>query len=86
MEHTRFVGLDIRKERLSVAVAECGRSGLVEYLGEIANEPEAISKLCDCLRRSGKALVFCYEAAPAATIFFANSQALAIGATWQRRR
>jgi hypothetical protein len=26
MEHTRFVGLDILKERISIAVAESGRS------------------------------------------------------------
>ena len=64
MEHTRFIGLDIHKERISVAVAQSGRSGAVEYLGEIANEPGAISKLCDRLRRPGKPLAFCYEAGP----------------------
>jgi len=64
MEHTRFVGLDIHKERLSISVAESGRSGTVEYLGEIANDPGAISKLCERLRHSGKALAFCYEAGP----------------------
>jgi len=64
VEHTRFIGLDIHKERISVAVAQSGRSGAVEYLGEIINEPGAISKLCDRVRRSGKPLAFCYEAGP----------------------
>jgi len=56
--------LDIHKERISIAVAESGRSGAVEYLGEISNAPDAIGKLCDRLRRPGKTLAFCYEAGP----------------------
>ena len=64
MQHTRFIGLDVHKERISVAAAESGRSGTVEYLGEIANEPGAISKLCNRLGRPGKRLSFCYEAGP----------------------
>ncbi|TIP61829.1 MAG: transposase, partial [Mesorhizobium sp.] len=36
----------------------------MEYLGEIANDPDAINKLCDRLGRSGKPLAFCYEAGP----------------------
>ncbi len=64
MKNTRFVGLDIHKERISIAVAESGRSGAVNYLGEIANDPGAIRKLCDRLRRPGKPLAFCYEAGP----------------------
>ena len=54
MEHTRFIGLDIHKERISIAVAESGRSGAVEYFGEISNDPVAIGKLCDRLRASGQ--------------------------------
>src|SRR5271168_651427 len=54
MEHTRFVGLDIHKERISIAVAESGRSCAVEYLGEISNDPVAIGKLCDRLERPSK--------------------------------
>ena len=45
-------------------MAESGRSGAVEYLGEIANDPGAIKKLCENLKRKGKTLAFCYEAGP----------------------
>ena len=45
-------------------MAEKRRSGAVEYLGEIANDPGAISKLCGRLGRPGKLLAFCYEAGP----------------------
>ena len=64
MEHTRFVGLDIHKERISIAVAESGRSCAVEYLGEISNDPVPIGRLCDRLERPGKTLAFCYGAGP----------------------
>jgi hypothetical protein len=37
MKHTRFEGLEVRKDQISVAVAEGRRSGAVEYLGKIAN-------------------------------------------------
>jgi transposase len=56
--------VDIHKERISIAVAESGRSGAVEYLGEVANDPGAISKLCDRLGRPGRPLAFCCEAGP----------------------
>jgi hypothetical protein len=60
-----LLALDIHKERNSIAAAESGRSRPVEYLGEIANEPGAIGKLCDRLGRpAGKRLAFCYEAGP----------------------
>ena len=86
MEHTRFIGLDIHKEWISVAVAQSGRSGAVEYLGEIINEPGAIGKLCYRLQRPGKPLCFVMKPDHAAMAFIANSQALVIDATWWRLR
>ncbi len=46
-----------------IAVAEAGGPA-ANHLGEIANDPGAIRKLCDRLRRPGKPLAFCYEAGP----------------------
>ncbi|MBQ0819060.1 MULTISPECIES: hypothetical protein [Microvirga] len=64
MKYTRFVGMDVHKDQISVAVAESGRGGTVEYLGQIANDPAAISKLCARLARPGATLSFFYEAGP----------------------
>jgi transposase len=69
MKHTRFVGLDVHKDQIAVAVAG---GGAVEYLGQIADDPAVISKLCARLSRPGATLSFCYEAIPAAMVFIAS--------------
>jgi transposase len=56
--------MDVHKEKISIAVAESGRGGALEYIGEIANDPGGIRKLCERLGRPGKPLAFCYEAGP----------------------
>jgi len=60
-EMIRFIGLDVHKDFISVAVAEEGR-GEVESYGEIVNTPVAVSKLARKLSRNGHDLCFVYEA------------------------
>lgn len=62
-QFTKFIGMDVHKATIAVAVAEAG-GGEVRYLGEIANTAEAISKLVRDLRKGDARLSFCYEAGP----------------------
>jgi transposase len=63
--HAAYVGLDVHKETIAVAVAEPGRGEPV-YRGEIANKPKKVEKLVAKLSESygGGLLLFCYEAGP----------------------
>ncbi|WP_275100524.1 IS110 family transposase [Sedimenticola hydrogenitrophicus] len=60
-----YVGLDVHKETIAVAVAECGR-GQPEYQGEIRNRPKAVAKLLERLsaQYGGEQILFAYEAGP----------------------
>lgn len=58
-----YVGLDVHKATIAVAVARSGRSD-PEYHGNIMNSPAAVQKLLKQLSAHGEALSFCYEAGP----------------------
>lgn len=58
-----YVGLDVHKASIAVAVARAGR-GEPEYLGEIPNTEAAVRKLLKRLSPDGEVLSFCYEAGP----------------------
>jgi transposase len=63
--HAAYVGLDVHKETITVAVAEPGREEPI-YRGEIANAPKKVEKLIAKLSEAydGGLLLFCYEAGP----------------------
>jgi transposase len=60
---TKYVGLDVHKETIAVAIAEEGRGEPI-YYGEIPNIAEAIRKLVKKVTSKGEKVLFCYEAGP----------------------
>lgn len=60
-----YIGLDVHKDTIAVAVAECGR-GQPDSLGEIANTRKTVGKLIERLsaKYGGEQLLFVYEAGP----------------------
>src|ERR1700722_20078147 len=59
-----YVGLDVHKDTIAVALAEAGIRGDVREYGKIANTPAALKALVAKLSRGGHGLRFCYEAGP----------------------
>jgi transposase len=59
-----YVGLDVHKDTIAVALAEAGRRSEVREYGEIAHTPSALKALATKLSRGGSELRFCYEAGP----------------------
>jgi len=64
MDTITYVGLDVHKATISVALAESGRGGEIRQIGVFENRPEVLAKLTARLAKGGRLLSFCYEAGP----------------------
>jgi len=60
----KYIGLDVHKKSISVAVASGGLRDAERYFGQIDNTAGALRKLSEQLSRDGVRLCFCYEAGP----------------------
>src|SRR5512137_1595476 len=65
MRHrSMFVGLDVHRDSIDVALAEEGRTGEVRHYGVIPSDGHALEKLRRRLHAPGWRLRFVYEAGP----------------------
>lgn len=63
--YAQYVGLDVHKDTIAVALAAPGRSEPY-YFGEVAHTPKAVKKLVQRLsaQTGGEQMLWCYEAGP----------------------
>ncbi len=59
-----YVGLDVHKESLAVAIASPERGGEIRFYGNIPNQQQSIQHLFLKLRKQHSSIMVCYEAGP----------------------
>lgn len=78
MNKIKYVGLDVHKDTIVVAIAEEGRDGEVRVYGSITNDLHALEKLLRKLGGEGVTLHVVYEAGPTGYVIHRRLQQLKI--------
>ena len=66
---TSYVGLDVHKSTISVAIAEDGRGGEVRYYGVVENRADIVIKLAERLGAAANGCISAMRRAPVAMAF-----------------
>ena len=64
MNTVKFIGMDVHKKTITIAIADEGRQNQPRSYGTIANELDALDKFCRKMVSTSSRLYFVYEAGP----------------------
>jgi hypothetical protein len=81
-----FVGLDVHKSSISIALADEGSTENPRFYGKIGGDIESLMKTVRKLQSTGATLRFAYEAGPCGYDIFRNLKKRASTVSWSLLR